>query len=154
MRVLSLDVVEPSTPYTVRAGIAPASIVLDRVDTQSGYNGYFNFGFGFAWRLLYHATFVGSVTDIYGQPVPNAPVDITLNTPNTIQKVTHVSGVTDANGQFSIYTSIPHAWGTEWRQVYVFKEYYDRASFIIQSGTTSLSRAVYHYAHQIDSPAD
>ncbi|NVJ03089.1 hypothetical protein HV824_33955 [Myxococcus sp. AM009] len=152
VRVLSLDVVEPATPYTLRVGVAPASIVLDRVDTENGYSGYHNFGFGLAWRVRYFATFVGSLTDIYGQPVANAPVDITVFTPSTYQAQTDVSGASDANGQFTITTNVPHAWGRESRKVYLFREYYDRASFTITSGTTSLSRAVYHYAHSVYEP--
>jgi hypothetical protein len=152
LRVLSLDTVEPATPYTVRAGVSAASLALSRIDTDSGAGGYYNRGYGYAWEVYHFATFVGSLKDIHGAPVPNAPVDIVISTPETVVKETRFSGAADANGNFTFRVDIPAARGTRYYQQYNFKYYFDLASYNIKSGAVNASANLYHYAHVRYSP--
>ncbi|QRK11770.1 hypothetical protein JQX13_17925 [Archangium violaceum] len=151
VRVLSLDTVEPGTNYTVRAGVAAASVVVSKVDSSTD-GAFVNYGYGSAWRVRYNAIFIGSVTDMYGLPLPNAPIDITVNTPETITATTTVSGVSDANGQFNITVTLPPAWGRRTYQLYDFKHYYDLASYTLSSGGASTGAGLYHFAHSTYSP--
>ncbi|MGE6761639.1 hypothetical protein ACQKGO_26745 [Corallococcus interemptor] len=152
VRVLSLDTVTPGTPYTLRIGAAANTITLTSVDTDGGNGGYLNYGYGNAWRVYRMATVNGRVVDKFGNGVPNAPVNVVVYTPNTYQSQSQGSGVSQANGNFSVYVSLPAAAGRYSYDNWVSMHYYDLASFSMQSDIASASHPLYHFAYSMYQP--
>ncbi|RKH69508.1 carboxypeptidase regulatory-like domain-containing protein [Corallococcus interemptor] len=152
VRVLSLDTVTPGTPYTLRIGAAASAITLTSVDTNGGYGGYLDYGAGNAWRVYRTATVNGRVVDKFGNGVPNAPVTVVVYTPSTYQSQSQASGVSGADGFFSVYVNLPAAAGRYSYDNWVSMHYFDLASVSIQADVASTSTVLYHFAYSIYQP--
>ncbi|RKH70095.1 carboxypeptidase-like regulatory domain-containing protein [Corallococcus aberystwythensis] len=152
VRVLSLDTVTPGTSYTLRIGSAGSAITLSSVTTDGGNGGYLNYGYGDAWRVYRTATVSGRVVDQFGNGVPNAPVTVVVYTPSTYQSQSQVSGVSQANGYFSVYVNLPAAAGRKSYDNGISMHYYDLASVGMQADLASSSSLLYHFAYSIYQP--
>lgn len=152
LRVASLDSVAPAAAYRLSANVAATSVTLVQVDTNGGNGGYLNYGWGNYWRVYRTATVSGISRDIHGNPVPNAPVNVVINTPQTYVRSPQAVGTTDASGNFSIYLSLPAARGTYSYNNWVSIHYYDMASLGISSSSVQYTTSLYHFAYSVYNP--
>lgn len=152
LRVASLDSVVPASAYRLSANVAATSVTLVQVDTDGGNGGFLNYGRGSFWRVYRSTTVIGYLKDTYGNPVPNAPVNVIINTPQTYVTSTQAAGTTDAGGNFRISLSLPAARGTYAYDNWVSIHYYDMASLGIGSSITQYSTSLYHFAYSVYSP--
>jgi len=152
LNVATLNAVEPVTPYRLSMSAAAASISLTDVMTDSGNGGYIDYGSGYKWRVRYFATFVGQMKDINGNPAPNVPVSIQVNTPQTYQSVSTASGTTDTFGNFAVTVNLPHARGVYTWYGYASIHYYDIASATISSTLVQGTVPLYHYGFSTYRP--
>ncbi|MDC0710705.1 hypothetical protein POL68_19670 [Stigmatella sp. ncwal1] len=147
VRVLSLDTVIPAEPYTVRVAVAAGSLTDIKILNHQGVEDYINYGQGYSWRVQTNATFQGVLKDRYGRVLPNTPVNLAVYTPKTYRKETFATGLSDANGAFSIPVELPAALGTLAYDFVFGAEYYDLASFSLSAEGASGTRHLYHYAY-------
>jgi hypothetical protein len=82
--------------------------------------------------------------DRYGRVLPNTPVNLVVYTPSTYRKETSASGLSDANGAFSIPVELPAALGTLAYDFVFGAEYYDLANFRLSADGVSVGRHLYH----------
>lgn len=152
LRVASLDSVVPTATYHLGVNVAATSVTLFQVDTDGGNGGFLNYGSGNFWRVYRYATVRGSMKDTNGNPVPNAPVSVVINTPQTYIPRTQAVGVTDASGNFSISMSLPAAAGRYAYNNWVSIHYYDMASMSISSSIVQSNTSLYHFAYSVYNP--
>ncbi|ATB39820.1 hypothetical protein CYFUS_005268 [Cystobacter fuscus] len=154
VRVLSLDSVLPAEPYTLRVAVAAGALTDVKVLNHAGVEDYINYGQGPSWRIQTAATFQGVLKDRYGRVLPNTPVNLVVYTPSTYRKETSASGLSDANGAFSIPVDLPAALGTLPYDFVFGAEYYDLANFRLSADGVSVGRHLYHYAYTRWYPVD
>ncbi|KEO82637.1 Ig-like domain-containing protein [Tumebacillus flagellatus] len=154
LRVLSTGTVNPAQTYHLQISRQSSSIALNTINSDPNVSGYVNYYEGYKWRVQHWMTVNGTLRDADGQGIGNMPVSFAVGERLGTQSA---SGVTDANGNFSINLANmnPAAGDYMWYGP-VSYHYYDIIPMVIGSGISSSSEqystTLYHYAYSIYHP--
>ncbi|WP_238918578.1 hypothetical protein [Clostridium sp. YIM B02555] len=155
-RVLSLSGADPDATYKLKfekkvpidSNITRATIT--NISTNAN-GGYMDYGYGKKWRVYYEMTVQGTAYNKDGIPVANQPIAagtvVRLN-----NKPCNQTGMTDANGNFSISIHLGPAVGEYSFDNRISTHYYDIIPFFMVAGNGEIStnvNSLYHFAYSM-----